>query len=182
MAKNYEAICESLRLAGEQKLVKLSNTFQEHQQWLKQAFEVARAQLAAQKEVPQNAKPGKGRGASDKVCPAERTPTKAMKTFHTVLSATEASRNPVLEPGLTLSLAEWTHMLIQSITNLKALRHLSALYARASLCYLQALNACACAGKHTCTKAQQQEARRSCSCAGRHHRRRADRRGHRIQA
>lgn len=73
MAKNYEAICESLRLAGEQKLVKLSNTFQEHQKWLKQAFEDARAQLAAQKEVPRSAKSGRGRGASDKVCPAKLT-------------------------------------------------------------------------------------------------------------
>ena len=73
MAKNYEAICESLRLAGEQKLVKLSNTFQEHQKWLKQAFEDARAQLAAQKEKPRSAKPGRGKGAADKVCPAELT-------------------------------------------------------------------------------------------------------------
>lgn len=69
MAKNYEAICESLRLAGEHKLVKLSNAFQEHQQWLKQAFEDTRAQLGARKAVPRDAKPGRGRGASDKVCP-----------------------------------------------------------------------------------------------------------------
>ena len=70
MAKTYEAICESLRLTGEAKLVKLSNAFQEHQQWLKQAFEDARAQLGAQKEVPGA---GRGRSASDKVRPTMRT-------------------------------------------------------------------------------------------------------------
>ena len=82
MAKNYEAICESLRLAGEQKLFKLSNTFQEHQQWLKQAFEDVRVQLGAPKELSQAAKPGRGRGASDKVCPAE-IPTHSCKPNHT---------------------------------------------------------------------------------------------------
>ena len=68
MAKNYETICEALRLTGEQKLLKLSNTFQEHQKWLKQAFEDARLQLLPQKG-PRNTKPRRAKGASEKVLP-----------------------------------------------------------------------------------------------------------------
>ena len=68
MAKNYETICEALRLTGEQKLLKLSNTFQEHQEWLKQAFEDARSQLLSQKG-PRSTKPGRARDASEKVLP-----------------------------------------------------------------------------------------------------------------
>ena len=66
MAKNYETICDNLRQAGEQKLLKISNSFQEHQAWLKQAFEDARAQLSLQKQ-PAAAKPGRARDASEKV-------------------------------------------------------------------------------------------------------------------
>ena len=66
MAKNYETICGSLRQAGEQKLLKISNSFQEHQAWLKQAFEDARAQLSLQKQ-PAAAKPGRTRDTLDKV-------------------------------------------------------------------------------------------------------------------
>lgn len=66
MAKNYEVICEALRQTGEQKLLKLSNAFQEHQVWLKQAFEDARSQLSSHKG-PQGARLAKD--ASDKVLP-----------------------------------------------------------------------------------------------------------------
>ena len=66
MARNYETICGHLCQAGEQKLLKISNSFQEHQAWLKQAFEEARAQLSSQKQ-PAVAKPGRARDAAEKV-------------------------------------------------------------------------------------------------------------------
>ena len=47
MAKNYEAVREALRLTGDQKLLQLSNTFQEHRGWLKEAVEGLKSQTLA---------------------------------------------------------------------------------------------------------------------------------------
>ena len=73
-----------MRLAGEQKLLKLSNIFQEHQDWLKQAFEDARAHLVAQKD-PAGAKTQRSKCASDKVGPPllslECRRTEASRTY-----------------------------------------------------------------------------------------------------
>jgi hypothetical protein len=69
MARNYEAVREALRLAGEAKLQSLDDAFQEHQAWFRQAAEELKVQAAEclpqAQEQPQRA--SRRRAAADKV-------------------------------------------------------------------------------------------------------------------
>ena len=69
MAQDYEAIRETVRLAGESKLQQLDEAFQEQQAWFHQAAEQLRAE-AARHASKQPGRATRKQGLLDKVQPA----------------------------------------------------------------------------------------------------------------
>lgn len=51
MAKNYEALREVLQAAGEERLQKLNDIFQEHKSWLLQAVSGLKVEVAGSRQL-----------------------------------------------------------------------------------------------------------------------------------